>query len=353
MAANSLSPVDHSPGPIFIGGLDRCGKTTMQAFLASHPNIAIPAVGSNFWSFFYGQYGNLRILENFERCLAALMHYKHALYLQPDPERIRKEFWQGSPSYARLFGLLHQHYAERLGKSRWGDQTGLIERYADQVLAAYPGGKIIHMIRDPRDRYEASIAMWPNGKGRSGGATARWKYSVTLMRRNLSRYPDRYLSVQYERLVRQPEEILRKVCEFIGESYTPVMLAMDGSPGHREKLLQNAGNSVQPLSEKYIGRFRQHVSTQDIAFIQQYAGKDMHHFGYEIEPIRFSSKERIQYETFTRPANLVRMMVWLAVESMQQRFPRLAGRRPSGTKVLPARESKAVNTATSAHQGES
>lgn len=339
-------------GPVFIGGLDRCGKTTLQAFLTSHPNLAIPAVGSNLWSYFYGQYGDLRFPENFERCLAALMHYKHALYLQPDPERLRKEFWQGSPTYGRLFGLLHQHYAERTGKVRWGDQTGLIERYADQVLTAYPGARMIHMIRDPRDRYEASIAMWPGGKGRCGGATARWKYSIALMRRNLSRYPDRYLPVQFENLVRQPEETLRRICDFIGESYIPAMLRMDGSAGHREKLFQTAGTAEQPLSDKYIGRFRQRISKLEIAFFQQYAGDDMDRFGYDLEPIRLSLRERVRYETQTRPANLARMTAWLLVESLQQRFPRLVRRRPSETMVLPSDRAGKVKPAASAHQGE-
>jgi hypothetical protein len=324
----------------------------MQAFLSSHPDIAIPAVGSNFWSYFYGQYGDLHIPDNFERCLAALMHYKHALFLQPDPNRIRNEFWQGSPTYARLFGLLHEHYAERAGKRRWGDQTGLIERYADQVLAAYPGAKMIHMIRDPRDRYEASLAMWPNGKGRCGGATARWKYSVALMKRNLSAYPERYMVVQYEELVRRTEETLRSVCEFLGESYTPAMLTMDGSPGHREKLIQNSETSELPLSDKYIGRFRQHVPKSEIAFIQQYAKNEMEQLGYTLEPIQFSLKERIQHETKTRPANLTRMLVWLTMESLQQRFPRLAGRRPSDAMVLRAGKAGNVKHVTSARQGE-
>lgn len=350
--SNPLQPENPLRAPIFIGGLDRCGKTTLQAFLSSHPNIAIPAVGSNFWSYFYGQYGDLQISDNFERCLAALMQYKHALFLEPDPERIRKEFWQGSPTYARLFGLLHQHYAERAGKTRWGDQTGLIERYADQVLAAYSGAIMIHMIRDPRDRYEASIAMWPNGKGRCGGATARWKYSVALMRRNLSRYPDRYLPVQYEKLVRQPEETLRSVCEFIGESYTPSMLTMDGSPGHRDKLIQNVESSERPLSEKYIGRFRKHIPKAEIAFIQQHAKNEMRQLGYAFEPIQFSLKERMKYEARTRPANLVRMIFWLLMESLHQRFPRLAGRRPSNAMVLRPSRAKKVKPITSARQGE-
>jgi hypothetical protein len=158
--------------------------------------------------------------------------------------------------------------------------------------------------------------------------------------------------VQYENLVRQPEETLRSVCEFIGESYTPEMLTMDGSPGHREKLIQNAESTESPLSEKYIGRFRQHLSKLEIAFIQQYAKHEMRPFGYELEPIQFSLKERVQYETRTRPANLVRMTVWLIVESLQQRFPRLVSRRPSGAHVLPSGGSVDAKPATSVGQGE-
>ena len=89
------------------------------------------------------------------------------------------------------------------------------------------------MIRDPRDRYHASLTLWPNGKGRAGGATARWLYSLALAQRNLQKYPDRYQVVRFETLVRQPEQTLRDVCDFLGEAYVPAMLAMEGDPERR------------------------------------------------------------------------------------------------------------------------
>ena len=46
---------------------------------------------------------------------------------------------QGQPTYACLFALFQQHYAERAGKPRWGDQSGLIERYADLIAALERG----------------------------------------------------------------------------------------------------------------------------------------------------------------------------------------------------------------------
>lgn len=338
MAANLPSRSGQRPAPIFIGGPDRCGKTTLQAFLSSHPNIAIPAVGSNLWSYFYGQYGDLHSQANFERCLSALLQYKHALFLKPDAERIRREFWQGEPSYARLFALLHEHYAERAGKPRWGDQTGLIERYADPIFKAHPDARMLHMVRDPRDRYEASLEMWPDGKGRVGAATGRWLYSAWLARRNLARYPGRYMIVRYEDLVRDTESTLRAVCDFLDEDYTPEMLTMGGSPGHRSKVLQGAestGGAVA-LSESFIGRYQGKISRAEIAFMQTYAGRQMAAFGYSRDRITFSPAERTHYMLINQPANLVRMAVWLARETLQQRFPGAARRRPSQAMLLPS-----------------
>jgi len=323
-------------GPIIIGGLDRCGKTLMRALLVSHPNIAIPVIGSNFWTYFYRQYGDLSSRENFERCLAAMLRYKHALAIKPDPERIRREFWQGEPTYARLFALFHEHYAEREGKPRWGDQSGLIERYADLVLTAYPTAKIIHMLRDPRDRYAASITRYPNGRLRVGGATARWLYSVELARRNQQRYPDRYKIVQYETLVREPEKTMRAVCAFLKEAFVPTMLMLEGAPEFRDKD-EHEGNGATaecPISTAYIGRFRHVVSHRELAFMQGYAGPSMVAFDYQLEPIQFSLGDRLRFSFVDWPMNLVWMVTWRAVEAAQQNFPAQFKRKPAPGTLL-------------------
>jgi hypothetical protein len=323
-------------GPIFIGGPDRCGKTTMRAFVASHPNIAIPAVGSNMWTYFYGQYGDLADDDNFERCLDDMLHYKHVAFLQPDPERIRRDFRHGQRSYARLFSLFLIHFAEREGKPRWGAQTGLIERYASNILDAYPGARIIQMIRDPRDRYEASLALWPKGKLRAGGAAARWRYSVDLADRNVARYPDQALNVRYETLVSEPELTLRRVCDFLGESYDPDMLAMAGAQKFRDKMRADrdvpAGQS--PLTTDYIGRYRGRIPKAEIAFIQAHAGRQMKAHQYSMDKIQFSTREKLHFYLVENPVNLVKMWGWLAVEKVQHHFPRLAGRTPGKRMIV-------------------
>lgn len=322
--------------PIFIGGLDRCGKTTLRAFLQSHPNISIPAVGSNMWTYFYNQYGDLKRRENFERCLDAMLHYKHVRFLEPDIDRIRSEFWQGEPTYARLFALFQQQNAEREGKPRWGDQTGLIERYADQVFAAYPDAKIIHMIRDPRDRYASSQAHFPNGKARSGGAVARWIYTIYLAKRNLSKYPNRYMIAMFEDMVYKTEQTIRNVCNFLGEKFYPEMLGMPDATEHRDKLIRRShGNHKRPpLSPQYIGIYREGVSMQEIAFIQSIARHSLAHFEYALEPIHFSLRERMQYIFLTWPFNFGRMLVWLVVEFVQHHLPGYFGRKPGSNMIV-------------------
>jgi O-antigen/teichoic acid export membrane protein len=350
-------------GPVYIGGLDRSGKTTLAAFLTSHPNLDIPDAGSNLWTYFYGRFGDLGRPANLERFLDMMQRYRHVAILHPDPHRIRREFSAGPPTYARLFSLVHAHHAERQGKPRWGTQTGLIERYADEVFAAYPGVRIIHMVRDPRDRYEASRELWPRGKGQAGGATARWVYSTRLAQRHVRRHPGGYLIVRFEDLVRWTEETLRVVCDFLGETFEPDMLGMPAAPERRARLASRrpalsttstattavlstalavtAQCALQPpLSAAFIGRFRECVSTADVAFIQLHAGRLMPAYGYTPVPLAWGTHEWARFFARTWPGQASRMLAWRGREALQQRFPTRAGRAPDARLVAPEPEAE-------------
>lgn len=316
--------------PIFIGGLDRSGKTTMRAYLHSHPNIAIPAVGSNMWTYFFNQYGDLKYTENFERCLQDMLKYKHVAYLDPDPERIRREFQQADPTYANLFALFLEHFASRENKPRWGVQTGLIERYTDRIISSYPGVKIIHMVRDPRDRYAGSLQLWPNGRLRAGGSVTRWFYSFSLAKRNLKKYPDRYLVIRFEDLILGTEDTLKKVCTFLGEEFFPEMLFMPGAVEFREKLLRNSRkkDSSSPLSKDFIGIYKDVVPKLEVHYIQTFIGKLMKLFGYKAEEIKLSQGEKMKFLFSTLPTNFIKMVFWGGQEFLQQNFPNQFGRKP-------------------------
>ncbi len=297
--------------PIFIGGLDNSGKTHLRLALSAHPNIAMTR-RSYMWTRIYDRFGDLSRQGNFELCLDVLLSRKDVLSLQPDPVRIRREFWQGQPSYGRLFALLHEHYAERLGKSRWGEQEARIESYADEIFASYPTARIIHMLRDPRNRYEEMLRSTPPNVrlGRVGISTADWLKSARLADRNRQRHPENYLVLPYEKLVSQPLETLREVCAFIGEDYVPAMLTLDGAIPFGVE-----GEAVGSSELKTgIVEFRPDgtwvVSPREIAFIQAFARRVMGSRGYTASAVRLSPAERLLHFSVDWPLNLVRAALW-------------------------------------------
>ncbi len=295
--------------PIFIGGLDNSGKTHLRLALSAHPAIAMTR-RSYMWTRIYNRFGDLNQRENFERCLKALLSRKDVRALQPDLERIRIEFRQGEQTYGRLFALLHEHYAERLGKSRWGEQEADIEQYADEIFAAYSSARIIHMLRDPRNRYDEMLRTTPPKVrlGRVGVNTADWLQSARVAERNQQRYPENYMVLPYESLVSQPEETLRKVCTFIDVDYVPAMLTLDGAVSFGER--HGAGRSAE-LEIGVVGfKLKEsQVSPREVAFMQSLARKEMTERGYVEENVRFSPSEALLYYSLDWPLSLMRVVM--------------------------------------------
>jgi Sulfotransferase family len=268
-------------GPIYVGGAGRSGKTLVRWALASHSRIAVSR-RADMWPRFYGRFGSLADPGNLERCLHAMLARPQVAALVTDPERLRSDVARESPTYGRLFALVHEQHAARCGKLRWGDQSGLIERFAEPVLAAFPDARILHLVRDPRDRHEAVAAGGGRRRPRAAArSAASWLRSARLARRNAARWPDNYRIVRYETLVTRPEESLREVCAFVGERYEPAMLRLDAA---RRYDPERTGADGCPISAAYVGRHRGRVGAADLALIQGIAGRAMAELGFALDP---------------------------------------------------------------------
>jgi len=309
--------------PIFVAGLDRSGTSLMYAFLSSHPKISMVR-RTNMFRYFYKRYGDLSDPINLDRCLNTMIHYKRIIKLNPDPNRIRSEFQKGDKTYGRLFALFHEHNAERAGKQRWGDKSLYIERFIANIFYEYPDAKIIHMIRDPRDRYASVKNRYETDRGRVGSATGKWWYSAKLAKRNAEKYPENYSIVTYESLVEEPEETLSKISEFIGVEYSPQMLTMKGAPLLRDMGGNSSFDQFEPgeISTKSVGRYKTALTNNEIMFTQIYSEKILREFGYPLENLGLSIREQIQFNLVERPINLVRMIAWLLREAIRDRLGR-------------------------------
>jgi hypothetical protein len=264
-------------GPIFVAGASRSGKTLMRALLSSHPRILVSR-RTEMWTRFYERFGDLADDENLERCMQAMLERAQIAALAPDLDRLRRDFRRGPRTYPRLFALMHEQYAGRYGKLRWGDQTGGLERMADQIIPAYAGTRFLHMVRDPRDRYVAIAEKRPTRLLTLERSTLHWMRSARLALRNVRRYPESYRVVTYEALVTQGEETAREVCEFLGEEYEPSMLRLESEP--RYELQRLASENGSPLSAEYVGCHRDALASWARSFVEIIARSEMRTFGY-------------------------------------------------------------------------
>jgi hypothetical protein len=277
-------------GPIFIGGLSGSGKTQVRMALGAHPAISLTR-RTRMWDRFYGRFGDLRDPANLDRCLAAMLRDPGVRQLAPDEARLRRELeLAGGPTYARLFGLMHQHHAERMGRRRWGDQLGFIERFADPIFAAFPSARMVHMVRDPRHRPSTGRGRRGARSAKVGWETAMWLRSVELATRNRRRYPDGYLVVRYEAVASRPVETVEAICAFVGERVAPSvtdvarLLYLDTAPG---------------------------PSPMGAAFVDRYAGRELAQFGYP--PTRpLGGRDRLAFGLTTWPLSRAAMAAWRA-----------------------------------------
>ena len=276
----------------------------MRLMLTSHSNIAITR-RTYMWTKYYNKFGDLKQGENFDICLRAMLESKSIIFLQLDEQAIRSEFWNAEPTYPRLFAIMQMQFASKMGKSRWGDQMGMIESFADPIFAAYPRGKIIHMIRDPRERFLDKFPKNNAKHGKFGWETERWLKSIKIAQRNLKRFPQNYKVVRYEKLMDNPENTMREMCDFIAEPYEPGMITMENAIRFGDKPLEKKDLFLKkPPNNSSINKNDvMLLSNFDVAYVQSKASSEMLSHGYALENVSFSISDRIKYIFFYWPIN--------------------------------------------------
>ncbi len=266
-------------------GCPRSGTTLMRLMLLSHPRIAVPPECRFVLPSYFGRerFGDLTQESN-RRALAKFITSKKGQFdrLGIDRDATVQAIVDAPPTIGSALSATFAQYAKRFDKPRWGDKFPTYIEHVDDLLRLYPDAQMINMVRDGRDA-AASLTRQRWSKRDTPEAIAQWNRAVDYGRRAARRVPaDQWLEVRYEDLVRDPEPLLKDLCNFLGEDFAPGMLTpyevgsdatVDGRP--------LAGKLAGEVTTSSIGRWQNTFEPWEAELMNAMSGRRLRSLGYD------------------------------------------------------------------------
>jgi hypothetical protein len=192
---------------------------------------------------------------------------------------------------AGVFAAVLQKLATEAGKRFACEQTPRNIFYAARLLQIYPGARVVHLVRDPRAVLASQKNRWRRKS--LGGANVPWSevvrvwvnyHPLTMARLwvkahqaalDLARHP-RFLLLRFEDLVADPEQEVRKLCEFLGIGFERDMLEVPqvGSSNRPNREAQKG------ISKDVLNRWERVLGRGEVALCERIARPLMERFSY-------------------------------------------------------------------------
>jgi hypothetical protein len=206
-----------------------------------------------------------------------------------------------STCYPALLSAFMEAMVERNRPSShiWGDKTPGATFYVDTILENHPDARIVYVRRHPVHVVESltrsTFAYASNSRMYNSFVV---KAYVEAFERNRHLIPDKQLfEIKYERLLRGPERVVTKLCQFLDISY-------------QSEMFDPAPDSVRTLfgwpENKAWGPIRPQESSRDAegdVFVESYLRDVMEQYGYDVSST--SVLGRIGAEVRTIPAHVL------------------------------------------------
>ncbi len=295
---------------IFIVGMARTGTTLMARSLSKGPdiyflnethfmreyqhlfsqkNIFLKAGHQNFIANIINQFITIQRKD----------YYRKAEF-QEHPDAVEKVFEmfnaRNEKNFIELLKCLFLYEAELHGKKLPGDQTPNHIFFIDQIIRNFPGATFINMIRDPRAVVLSQKNKWKASKRQKQPRfeiirtkinyhpitqSILWLKSIRAGLVASKKYGNKKIqSIHYEQLVSEPEKYLKRLCEFIGTTYSEEMLKVSVSMSSNV-----ISSSTQGMDSSLTDNWRSMLSATEIYIVEQVCGKYASQLGYKMSGI--------------------------------------------------------------------
>ncbi len=288
------------PPPLFIIGSPRSGTTLLRLMITSHPNIVVPPeCGFAVW--WRAKYADWRVEDSrgarLGDFIADLRSSRKIETWGLDFDRLRHAITAEEPrDYPALAALVYEDYARIYDPQarRWGDKNNFHLEHIAALRDLYPDALLLHIVRDGRDvacsyrelrEGNSASAYAPKLPFEMGEIATEWSQNLATIRTSFDALDWKGVcEVRYEDLVVAPERELRRICEFLGEAWSPIML--DYAERNRRDGLEPAEflawkrRTLEPPDAARAGRFRRELSPGQIDEFEAVAREPLVRYKY-------------------------------------------------------------------------
>jgi hypothetical protein len=237
---------DVTPRSFILFGALRSGTTLLRLMLNGHPRITCP--------------GEMDFLIDH---LDASGRYDRAALEANRIYRAHEALYPDRP----LDDPRPEDFVDRVAGPGDGIAAIVLHRHLGRALDIFPGRRVVHLMRDPRDVARSSIGMGWAGNVYYG--VDHWIGTQKSWQRAQDRLPkSQQLVVFYEDLIEKPEETLGTICAFVGPKFHPGMLAYD------------ADSSYSKPDPRLISQWKHKQTAREVGLVEAKIGPMLQQAGY-------------------------------------------------------------------------
>ena len=272
---------------IFITTPMRSGSTLLSRMLSVHSSVAVSYDSVNFFRFCYHRYDPISDLENVKR-LVSDMAYRlfYKFEIKFDQEECLAHIGTSNLSYGQAYVSILRTLFSSTNKTFVGNKEALAWTKIPDFLRMCPHGKVIVILRDPRDVVTSFKHMTIAPGNDYLIALFNVVDAVNHAFRYRAQYPDRVYVVGFERLKMNMETELQGLCAFIEVEFEPAMLDQGMYTDRRG----NKWDPKESLTFKEettwlapVGRWRRKIEPEDLYLCEWIGGKQIAQLGLDLD----------------------------------------------------------------------
>lgn len=285
---NRSETSERSRRPVFVVGCHRSGTNLLYDNLLSAGGFAIYRGYLPLYKMLIPRFGHPRNPRNRQKIVDAWMRSKGFARTGLDAKHLSGRLMAECRSGGDFIRVVMDEMAGQQGVHRWAVYDPDDVLHIARIKADLPDALFIHIIRDGRDIALSLTKMggyrpfpW-NRLPRGLNETALyWQWMVRAGRTHGQQIPGDYIEVHYEDLVADPRRTLIAMGEFLDHDLDYERIQNIGLGRIRESnssFLDEVGRTA----ETPVNRWKERLSTQEIAGIEAVIGYGLEEFGYRL-----------------------------------------------------------------------